>query len=115
MKASDSGLTARQIQKVRRVLEPFQGDIQRVAVFGSRATGLWRVGSDLDLVVFGPISARQIDRIWTAFDESDLSITVDIVAYDHIKNARLLDHIDHEALPLPPGPALDDRHSVAAE
>lgn len=115
MKAIDTGLTASQTQKIWRVLEPFRSDIQGVAVFGSRATGVWRANSDVDLVIYGPISGRDVDRIWTAFDESNLSVTVDVVAYNLITNARLRDHIDRVALPLPSNPALVDAKSVAAE
>ncbi len=66
-------------------------------MYGSRATGMARLGSDVDLVFYGDASPR---RIRAALDESDLSIFADVVRYDEIQNPQLRAEIDRDALPL---------------
>lgn len=84
-------------------------------MFGSRATGRARPNSDIDLVLFGAVNPRDQTNIWADLEDSDLPVTVDIVIYDELTNARLRDHIDRVALPLPLDPALDESTSAAAE
>lgn len=59
-----------------------------------------RPASDVDLVIYGSTTEKQIDRIWTAFDESSLAIRVDVLGYDLLRHAGLKRHIDAVMLPL---------------
>ena len=61
---------------LRGVLSEFAHTIERVAVFGSYATGKARDNSDIDLVIYGSLSTAEIDRLWTLFDESDLAVPI---------------------------------------
>lgn len=70
-----------------------------VKVYGSRATGRSRPGSDLDLVVFGAVSERDLTDLWLAFEESDLPIKVDVVAWNEIRSQRFRDQISRHAVP----------------
>ena len=74
-------LSSRDRAIVARVLAPFADQIERVAVFGSRASGTARPASDIDLVVWGSLDAALLARLWTLFDESGLAVTIDIVEY----------------------------------
>ena len=85
---------------LRGVLSEFAHTIERVAVFGSYATGKARDNSDIDLVIYGSLSTAEIDRLWTLFDESDLAVKVDVVAYDDDLYPPLKRHIDTIARPL---------------
>ena len=38
----DHGLSTRHLETIRRILAPYSGRINRVALFGSRATGNFR-------------------------------------------------------------------------
>ena len=69
-------------------------------MFGSRATGAWRVNSDLDLVIYGSLRPSEIDRLWTLFDDSALDLTVDVLKYDETMYPPLRAHIDAAAQPL---------------
>ena len=71
-----------------------------IKVFGSRATRRARSGSDLDLVFYPPVSERDLTELWVAFEESDLPITVDLIAWDKITSQRLRDEIVRHAVPL---------------
>lgn len=70
-----------------------------VKVYGSRATGRSRPGSDLDLVLFGPATERDLTDLWLAFEESDLPIKVDVVAWNQIASQRFRDQISRYAVP----------------
>jgi len=56
--------------------------------------------SDIDLVLYGELAERDIDRLWTLFDDSALSMLVDIVAYSSDSYPPLRRHIDAAAVPL---------------
>lgn len=97
-------LTERHMQIVQRVLADFPGIRDRIAVFGSRATGKARPNSDLDLVIRGEVDRLLLSDIRMAFEESLLPLKVDLLAYEQISNAKLREHIDRVGLPLPREP-----------
>lgn len=72
--------------------------MEKVALFGSRATGKSRPNSDYDIVLYGNLAQADIDRIWTLFSESPLAVSVDLIAYNLIRHAPLKAHIDLVAL-----------------
>jgi predicted nucleotidyltransferase len=84
---------------VASILAAHEGRIGPVKVYGSRAMGRARPGSDLDLVIFPPASESELTKLWLAFEESDLPITVDLVAWDRISNARFRAEIEEHAIP----------------
>jgi predicted nucleotidyltransferase len=88
------GLSAETLEQIRCILRPFANSIERVGIFGSRATGRMRPQSDIDLVIFGPVDQLTIDRLWTLFSESSLEYSVDVVGYDLISYQPLKQHID---------------------
>jgi uncharacterized protein len=90
-------LTARQRRAIALAFAPFADRVDAVAVYGSRATGSSRPGSDVDLVFHGDAPSA---RIRAALDESALSVFADVVRYDEVRNARLLAEIDRDAIPL---------------
>jgi predicted nucleotidyltransferase len=90
-------ISPRRSEIIRSVLEPFADKIDSVAVFGSHATGRARDNSDVDLVVYGRLDQTDVDRLWTSFDESSLSVTVDLVAYNLPIYPPLRGHIDRVA------------------
>lgn len=97
---SDHGLTEAQLDIIRRILMPFAGKIECAGLFGSRATGKHRPNSDIDLVVYGSLSADDIGQMKTQFDESYLPVKVDLVAYSLVTYAPFKEHIDNVMKPL---------------
>lgn len=97
---SKHGLTSEQITVISQIFEPFADKIEIVGLFGSRAQGTYRDNSDIDLVVKGTLNEKDIDRLYTLFDESILPFQVDINAYNLLDYAPLKDHIDAVFLPL---------------
>ena len=87
-------LSARQREIVRDVLRPLADCIDEVRVFGSRAMGTARPVSDIDLAIIGDIDQPRLDRLWTAFDQSALAVTVDVANYRALTGSPLKRHID---------------------
>jgi predicted nucleotidyltransferase len=77
-----------------KALASFADTISSVGVFGSRATGIARENSDIDLVIYGDLDSRSERRLWTILEDSNLSVPVDLVVYSRINNPLLKEHID---------------------
>jgi predicted nucleotidyltransferase len=88
------GLSPTMLRTIHEVLKPYSAEIERVGLFGSRATGTYRDNSDIDLVLYGTFNEATLNRIVTLFKESTLPVTVDVVAYHLITHAPLREHID---------------------
>jgi uncharacterized protein len=93
-------LTEPQRSVLRSVFAPFAGKIDTVGVYGSRAQGRAKPGSDVDLVVYGLADEDDIATMRMSLEDSDLSIFADVIAYDRIKHAKLREQIDRWAKPL---------------
>lgn len=88
------GLSDEQLKIIKDILVPFAEDIDCAGLFGSRATGKYRPNSDIDLVLYGTLDEKTVDRISTLFNESTLPVKVDVQAYDLITYTPLKAHID---------------------
>ena len=93
----DHGLSRNEIQTITKVLIQYWSKIEKVCLFGSRASGEFKDYSDIDIVLFGNIEEETVDRIYTLFDESMLGLSVDVKAYDHINYPPLKRHIENMA------------------
>lgn len=76
-------------------------EILSVKVFGSRAKGNWRLGSDLDLCLDAPglTMARRLD-LENRIDDLLLPWKVELVVMGDIDNPALLEHIARVGVPL---------------
>ena len=90
-KVFDHGLNDSQLQTIKNILCECPAQVESVSLFGSRATGIYKSNSDIDLVLYGDIDSASIDRLWTLFHESNLPYKVDVNAY---QLARYPQHID---------------------
>lgn len=91
-------LTERERAVLKGVLSRFADRIERVGVFGSRATGKARPNSDIDLVLYGDVDSDLENRLWTLLEDSDLAVTVDLAAYPLVVHPGLKRHIDATAV-----------------
>lgn len=88
------GISKRQLDILKRILSVYANHITRVDLFGSRATGRFRNESDIDLVVHGSLTDKNINRLWTLFNESSLPVGVDVKSYELTNHAPLKAHMD---------------------
>ncbi len=69
--------------------------IERVLLYGSRAKGKYRNGSDIDLALVGKnINIQDLNKILLELDELYLPYTFDLVIFERIENVDLIDHIN---------------------
>lgn len=90
------GLAPDVVKKIRGVFEQFPA-VESVIIYGSRAKGTYRTGSDIDLTIKtdGSETERLLFDVLEAIDELDLIYLFDISLFVEIENTDLLAHIDH--------------------
>jgi len=98
--AVDHGLTPAQLSRLKEILAPFAEHLNRVVLFGSRASGTYRPSSDIDLALYGPIEEKEVDRLHTLFMESSLPVRVDIMSYQAIQSGAVKQHVDQAGVTL---------------
>jgi len=87
------GLPDRTLATVRRILAGFS-DVEKVILYGSRAKGNYRPGSDIDLALFGTQLGRStLSKLSALLDESPIPYQVDLTRWDDIENESLREHI----------------------
>lgn len=70
------------------------GNIEKVLLFGSRAKGDYREGSDIDLALFGKdITYNQILDIQVRIEDLSLLYSVDLVNFERYKDFPIGEHI----------------------
>jgi predicted nucleotidyltransferase len=89
------GLKEEDIAYIVAALSKFD-EIKKAAVFGSRAKGNYKPGSDVDIAVFGEdISFSTIAHLHFMLEEDSLMpYFFDIVDYTHLAHQELKDHIE---------------------
>jgi len=82
-------------EAVRKISERFAAypDIESVILYGSRAKGAHRPGSDIDLTIKGPLDFSHFLQLENELDDLLLPWMIDLSLYRQIENPDLLDHI----------------------
>jgi len=93
-------LTATQRSVLLATLAPFADVIERVDIYGSRARGTHRPGSDVDLVMAGALDWETVAKISRAIEESQLSIFADVTGYSLLADDPYRDELLRTARPL---------------
>jgi predicted nucleotidyltransferase len=86
------GLKKQVIERINNVFAHVP-EIDRVILYGSRAKGDFRTGSDIDLTIEGGVSDSQLLRIETELEDLDLPYMIDLSLFHRITNPDLVDHI----------------------
>ena len=69
--------------------------VEKVVLYGSRAKGTHKPGSDIDLTLHGEtITLREKDRILDELDALDLPYTIDLSLFGQLTHAPLREHIE---------------------
>jgi predicted nucleotidyltransferase len=88
------GLNENTIQKIRNVFTMFP-EVEETILFGSRANGKFKPGSDIDLTLKGAdVNLSVVNKISLELDELLLPYTIDLSIYQQIGNIDLIDHIE---------------------
>ena len=93
MKLENSGLSEDDVQSIREALRHFP-KIRTAILYGSRAKGSYRPGSDIDLTLKGDeLTHHDLLDIELALDDLLLPYKIDLSLHHQIDNPQLLDHI----------------------
>ncbi len=69
-------------------------EIEEVIIYGSRAVGTYREGSDIDITLQGDkLTPRIISIIATELDELNSPYKIDISIFSDLKNEKLIEQI----------------------
>lgn len=91
------GLSPVTLAKIRQTLAQHP-HVERAVVYGSRAKGNYKPGSDIDLTLYpapgAAIDHRELSNILEEIDDLLLPYTVDLSVFDQLNNADLRGHIE---------------------
>ena len=97
---TEIGLLPGTLSKIAKLASQTSG-LDSLVLFGSRALGRARLGSDLDLVAKGETLTRHdVSRLWLAIEDLDLPVNTDLLLYHKITSEELKDHIDRVGIEL---------------
>lgn len=87
------GLEDGAVERIRNVLARYP-QVDKALIYGSRALGTNRPGSDIDLALFGnSLDLHLVNRISNDLDDLMLPWEFDLSIYHQIDNPALIDHI----------------------
>lgn len=88
------GLSSQTISLLLSAFSKFPA-IEKVKIFGSRAMGSYKPGSDIDLAIFAkPFSYNDLLDVELAIEDLELLYKVDLIDYSKIDHKELKEHID---------------------
>jgi len=87
------GLKNQTIEKINQIFARYQ-EVENVILYGSRAKGNHKKGSDIDLTLIGEnLNLQLLNKISLDLDDLLLPHKIDLSIYDQISNSDLIDHI----------------------
>jgi len=87
------GISQSTLDKIKRTIFSVQG-VDEVILYGSRAKGNYREGSDIDLTIKGELNFDDLVKLSANLDNLNLPWKIDLSLYSQIASEELLDHID---------------------
>ncbi len=87
------GLIERDVSTIYEILRRYP-DVKSVYIFGSRAKGTYKIGSDIDLAVMNSdVSDKSIRQLQSDFEESSLPYRVDLLHISQLHDNAVKEHI----------------------
>jgi predicted nucleotidyltransferase len=88
------GLKETTIKRIQSVFSKYS-QIEKAVIYGSRAKGNYRNGSDIDISFFGEkLSQSIIFKIEDNLDDLYLPYSFDLSIFDNIDNPKFKEHIE---------------------
>lgn len=90
---TSNGLPDNVINKITEVFKSYY-QVEKVVLYGSRAKGTYKNGSDIDLTMFGDVlTDNLLLEISDKLDELLLPYMIDLSIFNHLNNDKLKEHI----------------------
>ena len=89
------GLSAQTLQKIRNVFANYP-QVEEAVLYGSRARGDYKNGSDIDLTLRGgdALTHTILSRIANDLDDQLLPYTIDLSIFGNIRNPEMTEQIE---------------------
>ena len=87
------GLSSEHLSELLRIFRSYP-ELEKVILYGSRATGKYHERSDIDLVTIGIKDRHRLGALLLDLENSNLPYTCDLQAYETLKYFPLKHHID---------------------
>jgi uncharacterized protein len=88
------GLEDEQVESIKRIISSFSA-VEKVVIFGSRAKGKNRPGSDIDLALAGKmLTMEDILNVGVALESLSFPLKFDLINFDRISDSAIRNHID---------------------
>ena len=88
------GLKPETIAEINQIFSTYS-EISKVVLYGSRAKGNYKNGSDIDLTLISDrLNHRQLLQIQNQIDDLLLAYSIDLSIFSSIDNLHLIEHID---------------------
>lgn len=88
------GIEENILDNIIKIFRKFEKN-KEVIIFGSRAKGNYKIGSDIDLALIGKgIGINDLNKIHIELDKLYLPYGFDLIIFEKIKNDDLIDHIN---------------------
>jgi predicted nucleotidyltransferase len=91
------GLPPQTLAQIQAVLQTFP-QIRWIKLYGSRAVGRQRLGSDIDLAFSSPVDDTA--QLAGAFEELPIPYQVDVTHWESLRHQGLRQHIEQVGIPL---------------
>jgi len=93
-----TGLPQETLAKIKKVFAGHSG-VREVVLYGSRAKGTYRNGSDIDLTIKGSsIDYSELLTLETELDDLMMPYMIDLSIFENIENSSLVEHIEQLGL-----------------
>ena len=94
------GLTEKTVAQIVGVLADFP-EVEKALLFGSRAKGTYRRGSDIDLALIGgDLNSETAGRIDSALDDLPLPHRFSLIVFGKTTDPEVVAHIQRVGIPL---------------
>ena len=90
------GLTERSFEKIEKVIAKYAQCTFKV--FGSRARGDYKNGSDIDIAIINDVDEKKKFQIMNDFDMLDIPYMVDLVFTKDVTKKELLESIERDGV-----------------
>lgn len=109
------GLKESVIERIRAVFAKFPA-IQRAVIYGSRAKGNYKRGSDIDLTLYGEeLTPDVLGLVNRELDDLLLPWMIDLSIFEHIEHVKLREHIERVGVVFYEGEGFTRRPKITAK
>jgi uncharacterized protein len=92
------GLSDRILEKFHSVFSKYP-EIEEVVIYGSRAKGNYREGSDIDITLKGEKVTENIrSKVWLDLDDLNTPYLIDLSVFNSLSSESLVEHINRVGL-----------------